>query len=264
MYGIDISSWQKTINLGSGKYDFALIKATEGIGFTDPSFKQFAVQLTKLDKLIGCYHFARPDLNRSVSGMQKEADSFISAVKSAGLLNKAILALDWETEPMDREDLMKAFISRLEEQTGITPFIYSSKSRLVSWKNWWPIVHCPIWMAAWPTSSKVNVGVDPGFTKPDKSVNWRIWQYSSTGAYPNYNGNVDLNYSDITKEEWKKMAGFKEEIKEEKEVITDDMKWAIENGIFAGYGDGKYGPKDPLTREQGATILRKFKEKFID
>lgn len=263
MYGIDISNWQKNINLTAGKYDFAIIKATEGVGFTDPSFEKFAVQLTGLNKLVGCYHFARPDLHGTTSGMEKEADWFISVVRNAGLLNKAILVLDWETEPMDREDLLNAFILRVENQTGITPFIYGSKSKLNSWKNWWAISHCPIWMAVWPSISRPSVGVDPGFTKPNKTVNWSIWQYTSTGTYPNYNGNIDLDYCELTAEEWKKLAGIKTKPVEVPEVITEDMQWAIDNGIFSGYGNGKYGPKDPLTREQAATILKRFKEKFI-
>ena len=104
MYGIDISNWQKNIDLTAGKYDFAIIKATEGVGFKDPSFEKFAVQLTELNKLVGCYHFARPDLHGTISSMEKEADWFITVVRNAGLLNTAILVLDWETEPMDRED----------------------------------------------------------------------------------------------------------------------------------------------------------------
>ena len=52
MYGIDISNWQKNIDLTAGKYDFAIIKATEGIGFKDKSFHKFAVQLTKLNKMM--------------------------------------------------------------------------------------------------------------------------------------------------------------------------------------------------------------------
>lgn len=263
MYGIDISNWQKNIDLAAGDYDFAIIKATEATGFIDLSFEDFAIQLTKLNKLIGCYHFARPDINNTTNKMEKEADWFISVVKRSGLLNKAILVLDWETEPMDREDLLNAFILRVENQTGITPFIYGSKSKLNSWKNWWAISHCPIWMAVWPSISRPSVGVDPGFTKPNKTVNWSIWQYTSTGTYPDYNGNIDLDYCELTAEEWKKFAGMKTESAEEPEVITEDMKWAIDNGIFAGYGNGKYGPKDPLTREQSATLLRRFKEKFI-
>ena len=263
MYGIDISNHQKNIDLAVGKYDFAIIKATEGVSFIDPSFKKFAVQLTGLNKLVGCYHFARPDLHGTTSEMEKEADWFISVVRNAGLLNKAILVLDWETEPMDREDLLNAFILRVKNQTGITPFIYGSKYKLNSWKNWRAISHCPIWMALWPSISRPSTGIDPSFTKPDKTVNWTIWQYTSVGTYPNYKGNVDLDYCELTAEEWKKLAGMKTETVEAAEVITEDMQWAIDNAIFTGYKNGKYCPKDPLTREQAATILKRFKEKFI-
>ena len=263
MYGIDISNHQKNIDLTAAKYDFAIIKATEGVSFKDLSFDKFAVQLTRLNKLVGCYHFARPDLHGTTSSMEKEADWFVSVVRNAGLLNKAILVIDWETEPMDREDLLNAFILRVENRTGITPFIYASKSKLKFWKNWWAISHCPIWMAVWPSISRPPVGVDPGFTKPDKTVNWTIWQYTSSGIYPNYNRNVDLDYCEMTPDEWKKFAGMKTDVVEVHEVITEDMQWAIDNGIFTGYRNGKYNPKDPLTREQAATILKRFKEKFI-
>lgn len=262
MYGMDISNYQSKLDLTKGTYDFAIIKATEGVGFSDKAFHNFAVQLTELDKLIGCYHFARPDLHRTVSGMEKEADWFIQKVRDEGLLNKAILVLDWEREPMDREDLVNAWVLRVESQTGITPFIYGSRSKLNGWKNWWAMSHCPIWMAVWTTNQRHQVGVDPGLITPNKTVNWSIWQYSSTGKYPGFSGNVDLDYCELNKETWLKMAGHKEE--PVKEVINEDMKWAIENGLFTGYGNGLYGPKDPLTREQAATLFRRYTEKFIE
>lgn len=262
MYGMDISSYQSKLDLTKGTYDFAIMKATEGVGFTDKAFHNFSVQLTELDKLVGCYHFARPDLHDTVSGMEQEADWFIQKVKDEGLLNKAILVLDWEREPMDREDLVKAWVLRVESQTGITPFIYGSRSKLNRWKNWWPMSHCPIWMAVWPTIQRHQVGVNPGLTIPAKTVNWSIWQYSSTGQYPGFSGNVDLDYCELNKETWLKMAGRKEETV--KEVINKDMKWAIENGLFTGYGNGLYGQKDPLTREQAATLFRRYTEKFIE
>lgn len=262
MYGMDISSYQSKLDLTKGNYDFAIIKATEGVGFADKAFHKFAIQLTELDKLVGCYHFARPDLHGTVSGMEKEADWFIQKVKDEGLLNKAILILDWEREPMDREDLVKAWVIRVESKTGITPFIYGSRSKLNGWKSWWAMSHCPIWVAVWPTIQRYQVGVDPGLLYPPRTVNWAIWQYSSTGQYPGFSGNVDLDYCEFNKETWLKMAGHKEETV--KEVINKDMKWAIENGLFTGYGNGLYGPKDPLTREQAATLFRRYTEKFIE
>lgn len=256
MYGMDISNYQNKLDLTKGIYDFAIIKATEGVGFTDKSFHNFAVQLTELNKLIGCYHFARPDIHGTIGEIEKEADWFIQKVKNEGLLNKAILVLDWETEPMDKEDLVQAFVLRVENQTGVTPFIYGSRSKLISWKNWWVMSHCPIWMAVWPTVRPHQIGVNPGLTNPSKIVNWSIWQYSSTGRYPGFSGNIDLDYCEFNSETWLKMAGYKEE--PVKEVISEDMRWAIENGLFRGYGDGTYGPKEPLTREQAASVLRKL------
>lgn len=261
MFGMDISNYQRNINLTKGSYDFAIIKATEGVGFVDKSFHNYAVQLTELNKLIGCYHFARPDINGTIYQIEREADFFIEKVSEAGLLNKAILVLDWETEPMDKEDLLQAWVLRVESQTGVTPFIYGSKSKLNSWKDWWVMSHCPIWMAVWPTIKRFYVGEDPGLLLPSKIVNWTIWQYSSTGRYPGFSGNIDLDYCDINKETWLRFCGNYDE--PVKEVISDDMQWAIDNGLFAGYGNGLYGPKDPLTREQAATLLRAYTKQFI-
>jgi hypothetical protein len=39
---------------------------------------------------------------------------------------------------------------------------------------------------------------------------------------------------------------------------TDAIQWASANGIVDGYGNGKFGPKTALTREQMATILYRY------
>ncbi len=46
---------------------------------------------------------------------------------------------------------------------------------------------------------------------------------------------------------------------------VDAVKWAAANKIVEGYGNGKYGPEDPITREQMATILWRYaKYKGVD
>ena len=46
---------------------------------------------------------------------------------------------------------------------------------------------------------------------------------------------------------------------------ADAVNWAARNGIVQGYGDGRFGPNDNLTREQMATILYNYcKLKGID
>ena len=36
------------------------------------------------------------------------------------------------------------------------------------------------------------------------------------------------------------------------------VTWAAENGIVGGYGDGRFGPNDPITREQMAAVIQRF------
>lgn len=38
----------------------------------------------------------------------------------------------------------------------------------------------------------------------------------------------------------------------------DAVIWAAENGIVAGYGDGTFGPDDPINREQMVTMLHRY------
>ena len=42
------------------------------------------------------------------------------------------------------------------------------------------------------------------------------------------------------------------------EWYSDGVVWAASKGIVNGYGDGKYGPTDPVTREQLAAILNRY------
>ena len=36
------------------------------------------------------------------------------------------------------------------------------------------------------------------------------------------------------------------------------MEWAADEGIVNGYGNGKFGPNDPVTSEQLAAILHRY------
>jgi hypothetical protein len=39
---------------------------------------------------------------------------------------------------------------------------------------------------------------------------------------------------------------------------TNAVNWAATNGIVSGYGDGRFGPSDDITREQMAVILNNY------
>lgn len=50
-----------------------------------------------------------------------------------------------------------------------------------------------------------------------------------------------------------------EDVAQEK-YYAEAIRWATSEGIVAGYGNGKFGPDDPITRQQLATILWRFSQ----
>ena len=42
---------------------------------------------------------------------------------------------------------------------------------------------------------------------------------------------------------------------------TEAIRWAASEGVVGGYGNGKFGPNDPITREQFAVILYRYAQK---
>jgi len=42
---------------------------------------------------------------------------------------------------------------------------------------------------------------------------------------------------------------------------ANHVNWAVAQGIISGYGDGRFGPEDPITREQIAVLLENFSQK---
>ena len=53
MKGIDISHWQKYLNIAEIQYDFVICKATEGTNFLDSSFHGFMSKAESLGKCLG-------------------------------------------------------------------------------------------------------------------------------------------------------------------------------------------------------------------
>lgn len=251
MKGIDISNWQADLNLESNDYKFGIVKVTEGTSYTNPSAKNQLVQLTKLGKLIGCYHYARPDTSRLPSHIINEADFFMNKVSELGVLGKAIIAVDWEEDNNENGALLEIMLNHIEKTWGITPFVYCSKSLLDrlyhnGLSNTWPI-----WLAAWV------VGQPHAMNYFNLSTVY-IWQHTSTGEF---NGKyIDLNLSDMNEAEWVAFAESHKKEEDKVEKISEDMQWCIDMGIFkGGTGDneGKFLPKDYLTREQAATVIRR-------
>lgn len=199
--GIDISHWQSTFN-NFDDVDFAIIKATEGVGYVDPACDTLYQRAKKAGKLLGVYHYARPDTGNSAIS---EADFFVENIK--GYLNEAILVLDWEEGDLGNTTWAKSFLDRVKEKTGIKPLIYMSASPMNSY-DWSPVANADygLWVA--------NYGTNNG--QPQENVFDRypvkywpfyaIWQYTSKGKVNGYNGDVDLDLFNGDAEAWRKYA----------------------------------------------------------
>lgn len=268
MYGIDLSTYQKDIDLSKGKdnFDFGIVKLTEGVGYIDKSAPYHLDSLTSLGKLIGVYHFCRPDLHKTIEEARKEVAWFVKNVKKNNLIGRSILCLDWETNTYGNTHLLRAMVDYIIDETAIAPFIYCNRSTLneIISNDANIFKDCYLWFAYWPSSIVTDVG-GGGIMPEDKalSIQYHIWQYSSTGKFPGFKSRVDLNKAAITKEQWISFATpvifDGGESAEEEENLSREMEWAVTNGIFVGYGDdGKIHPERTVTRNQLAVVLKRY------
>lgn len=174
--GIDVSRYQKTLKDFS-KYDFVIIKATEGVTYTDPCLDQHYNNLhgstdgkPDTKKLYGFYHFARPENNDAIA----EAKHFLSKVgHHAG---NALFVLDWEATALRYNiSWAKKWMDYVYEQTGVRPLIYCSGSYT---KNLKPLLNANygLWVAHYNVS-KPTTGVYPTYA---------LWQYTSKPLDMNY------------------------------------------------------------------------------
>lgn len=196
--GIDISKWQ-SVGTGDQAEDFVIIKATEGDGYTDPSCDAHYQRAKKAGKLLGVYHFARPDLGNSATA---EANWFVSQIK--GYIGEAILVLDWEVQT-NKTAWAKEFLDRVYALTGVKPLIYMSAS-VVNGNNWSAVAKADygLWIAGYP--AKYNVPNPPVPSEKDMPYGigawsfWAIWQYTSCA------GRLDRDIAPMDAAAWKKYA----------------------------------------------------------
>ena len=206
MNGIDISNWQRDINLSAVKADFVIVKATEGIGYVDKSCDMLFQKALSLGKKLGFYHFARPTANNDPI---READFFYENCK--GYFGKAIPILDWEAENKYNVAYAKAWLDRVYQRSGVKPVIYMSES-VANAYNWSSVANADygLWVAKYRDNNQdYNYNMANAGSRP-KVKWWKfycMWQWTSTGRLNGYSGNLDCNvfYGDGTT--WDKYAG---------------------------------------------------------
>ena len=253
MNGIDISRYQKGIDLSVVPCDFVIVKASQGASnYVYPTFKEQIEQADSLGKLLGVYHYA------SQGGAIPEAEKFLRTVDK--YIGRAILCLDWEKDDnvnFANPQYAIAWLKYVEQKTGIKPFLYMSKTVARQYASVWD-ASFPFWCAQYAnyqyTGYKSNPWTDNKGFGPWKDC--AIFQYSSRGRLPGYNNNLDLDIAYITAEEWGMYARGEIVSSEPVHTSLPTLKkgdrneyvrhWQMFlnlNGYNCGVADGIFGPK---------------------
>ena len=256
MNGIDISRYQKNIDLSIVPCEFVIIKSTQGTSYVSPEFKNQIRQADSLGKFLGIYHYA------GGGGAIPEAKHFLEVV--ADYIGKAILFLDWEGEQnpnFKNPEYAKAFLAYVKQATGITPGIYMSKSvcRQYSWDSSYPL-----WCAQYKNQQPTGYQDIP-WTDSKGFGAWKdciILQYSSKGHLNGYPGNLDLDKAYISAEEWLMFARGEIETApsteplpllkkgDRNEYVRHWQMFLNLNGYNCGAADGIFGPKTEAAVKQ--------------
>ncbi|MDI3298392.1 MAG: glycoside hydrolase family 25 protein [Bacillota bacterium] len=187
--GIDVSSWQGDIDwpaVRTAGFSFAVIKATEGVGWTDPKYAKNVAGAKSAGLLVGAYHFARPDGNALDAA--NEAAYFAGAVKAVQP-EPDFLALDLEATKLDRAGTTAWALAFLRALAATFPgkrvLLYTGPSFAAQNLDGAQLSSWPLWVAHY-TNASSPMAV-PGFG------DWTIWQWTSSGKIPGTSGYVDLD-----------------------------------------------------------------------
>ena len=206
LHGIDISNYQRGLDLSKIKTDFVIIKATEGVSLVMDTCDGFYQQAKSLGIPRGVYHFARPEYNSA----EAEAEYFLKHTE--GYRNDCIMALDWESPGCTDPNWALAWLNYVYNKTGVRPLIYMNDSTARG-QDWTNVIanNYGLWVAKYR-----DYGVDYNFdmsnagTKPTggKWPFYAMWQWTSVGRLDGYSGNLDCNifYGDV--DAWNAYAGI--------------------------------------------------------
>lgn len=171
--GCDISAYQRNNyqTIINNNNAFCIIKATEGVSYKNPYMDVMADYAQKHGKLIGFYHYARPENNTA----EAEATEFAEAVKK--YIGRAVLVLDYEgTAHRYGAKWAADFVKAVKKKTGVLPIFYTSASYLPLYSRV-ASTGAGVWVAAY--GRKKRPAVWP----------WKVcalWQYSASGYDHDY------------------------------------------------------------------------------
>lgn len=197
--GIDISDYQRGINLAAVPADFVIVKATQGTGYTSPSYEPQAAGTIGAGKLLGVYHYI------GGGNATAEASYFVNAIRP--YLGKAVLALDWESNQNSAwgdMGYLQQVASEVIRLTGVRPLLYGSQSAYNQLAQVGKALNCGLWVAQYATTDQIT-----GY----QATPWNegayacaVRQYSDNCLLPGYGVGVDCDKFYGDRNAWMKYA----------------------------------------------------------
>ena len=183
--GIDIASYQAGLDFSKVPCDFAIIKATQGTGYTNPDCVRAVEQAMSLGKGVGVYHYI------SGGNAVAEADFFINSILN--WIGKVMICLDWEFDQNSawgNESYLEQVINQVIARTGVPPMIYAPASRYNQVAEVAKRHNCGLWIAQYADMNPTGYQNTPW---NEGAYTCAIRQYSGSGRLNGWNGDLDLD-----------------------------------------------------------------------
>ena len=224
--GIDISNWQRGLNLEATRPGFCIVKATEGTNFVDKSCDSFVQECVRLGIPFGFYHFAR------TNGGAREARYFYT--NTNGYVGKGIPVLDFEDKRNDNH-YIDEFVREYHAITGVYPWIYMNSNFVNNYGYGSDYVrrNCGLWLAGYPTRGTVYPG---DANCPYEHPNWTLaaWQFTDNLSIGGMHVDGDVFYGDTSA--WNMYAGGGKEANIAS--IDGSAYWLARRVINGEFGNG--------------------------
>jgi lysozyme len=183
--GIDVSRYEGDIDwkkVAAAGHKFAVLRATVGDYYTDPTFYTNYANARKAGLLVSMYHVVVA--NRYAD---KQIARFFSVIGSRKSNFPLILDIERDDNVSNAANTacIRDCISQIGKHDKRKPIIYTAK---YYWKDHvLPVIDWSkydLWVASYDKTPYLP----PGWKT------WRFWQYSDTGKVPGISGGCDMNY----------------------------------------------------------------------
>lgn len=192
--GPDVASWQHPggapINWGAVRgagNEFAIVKATEGLGYVNPFYLQDSIGIKASGMLRGTYHYADVSLPAA-----PQASLYAAVGLGNGLPGDLPPVIDIEDSKgrstAHLVSWLREFVATTERLTGQRPIIYT-------YPHFWRTAmgdtcefsSYPLWIAEY------KGGDGPSLPLPGCWGQWAFWQHTDSARIPGIAGGVDRN-----------------------------------------------------------------------